>query len=197
MLLILLFGYFSAIEAREVVVKQVQGNRVYLGSREEVKTRTFSHRKKNVIDYSINQALEQGQLTFILAKLAEQHLPKSLAFLPLIESHYTQQAISKKGAAGLWQLMPATAKSLGLTEEDRFNLNASTKGALIYLNQLHQKFGSWELAIAAYNAGENRVKRLLIKAPTLPIEELPLPQETKAYLAYFKSLQGRFREECL
>ena len=102
---------------------------------------------------------------YIDAELAARDLPLSLRYLPLIEADYDLLAVSPAGAAGLWQLMPDTARWLGLEVgslvDQRFDVQAATGAALDYLVVLHDRFQSWSLALAAYNAGPTRIERAI------------------------------------
>ena len=102
---------------------------------------------------------------YIDTELADRGLPPSLRYLPLIEANYSPTAVSRVGAAGLWQFMPETARWLGLEVgslvDRRFDPYASTPLALEYLTNLHDQFGSWFLALAAYNGGPGRVERAI------------------------------------
>ncbi|MDH3207084.1 MAG: lytic transglycosylase domain-containing protein [Gemmatimonadota bacterium] len=105
--------------------------------------------------------------------LAMRGLPPSLRYLPLIESGYDPGVTSRSGAVGLWQLMPTTARGLGLTVaplvDERHHAEKSTDAALTYLAELHADFGSWFLALAAYNTGPTRVRSVLRRyAPEAP-----------------------------
>lgn len=102
---------------------------------------------------------------FIADELSARGLPPSLRFLPVIEAAYNPTALSPVGAAGLWQFMPATARWLGLEVgslvDERFDPYAATPRAVEYLARLHKQFGSWFLALAAYNSGPGRVERII------------------------------------
>ncbi|MYE44929.1 MAG: transglycosylase SLT domain-containing protein [Acidobacteria bacterium] len=102
---------------------------------------------------------------YIAAELAARDLPPSLRYLPLIEADYYHLAVSPAGAAGLWQLMPETARWLGLEVnslvDQRFDVYAATEAALDYLVALHDRFECWFLALAAYNAGPTRIERAI------------------------------------
>ena len=102
---------------------------------------------------------------FIDAELAARNLPPSLRYLPIIEAGYYPTAESPAGAGGLWQFMPATARWLGLEVtslvDQRFDPYAATPKALDYLEGLQRQFGSWFLALAAYNGGPGRVERII------------------------------------
>ncbi len=102
---------------------------------------------------------------YIDAELAARNLPPSIRYLPLIEADYYHLAVSPAGAAGLWQLMPETARWLGLEVnslvDERFDVDVATKAALDYLVALHDRFQCWFLALAAYNAGPTRIERVV------------------------------------
>ncbi len=119
--------------------------------------------------------------------LKQYQIPADFKFLPLLESALTNRAISRRGAAGFWQLMPQTAQSLGLTvsrrSDERFNLRKATHAACRYLHELHNLLGSWMLVATAYNAGPNYIGQLSRQHPFLHPMALPYrAAETKAYL---------------
>jgi len=105
--------------------------------------------------------------------LAARGLPPSLRYLPVIEAGYYPRAESPAGAGGLWQFMPATARWLGIEVgplvDQRYDPYVATPKALDYLAALHEQFGSWFLALAAYNGGPGRLQRILAEhGPGLP-----------------------------
>lgn len=97
--------------------------------------------------------------------LAEQRLPPSLRYLPLIESGYNPGARSHASAVGMWQFMAGTAREHGMEVgpfiDQRRDPFRSTEAAVGFLAELHAEFGSWFLALAAYNGGPNRTRRIL------------------------------------
>jgi membrane-bound lytic murein transglycosylase D len=101
----------------------------------------------------------------ISAKLARKNMPQGLIYLAMIESGFNPTATSPVKAKGLWQFMSATGRQYGLTVsrkvDERTNPTRSTDAALAYLSDLHDRFGSWYLAAAAYNTGQGRVSRVL------------------------------------
>lgn len=101
----------------------------------------------------------------ITAKLEARGMPKDLVYLAAIESEFKPTARSRVGAVGLWQFMTSTARRFGLTvgrhEDERKDPAKQTDAALAYLSTLHDEFGSWYLAAAAYNSGEGTVLRAL------------------------------------
>src|SRR5947207_491290 len=92
-------------------------------------------------------------------------MPMEIALLPVIESAFNPKAYSRAKASGIWQFIPSTGKNYGLAQDwwkdNRRDIVAATDAALNYLQRLHTMFGSWELALAAYNAGEGNVMRAI------------------------------------
>jgi peptidoglycan lytic transglycosylase D len=123
---------------------------------------------------------------YVVSAVKERDLPMELALLPIVESTLNPYAFSDQGAAGLWQLIPATARRHGVTidwwYDGRRDLVDSTNAALDYLTYLHDQFGDWLLAMAAYNAGEGRVRRALRADPDADFFHLKLPRETRRYV---------------
>lgn len=121
-------------------------------------------------------------------------LPDALKYLPLIESHLLPEAESPRGARGLWQFMPATARHYGLRvntkEDDRLDPQLSSAAAATMLSELFETFGDWKLVLAAYNCGPGRVKRAIAKARSTRYEDLKahLPQQTRQYLRKFSAM---------
>ncbi len=132
-------------------------------------------------------------LNHISQQIKQRSLPDSLILVPMLESSYNPQAVSHANAAGLWQLIPATAVRFGLKvdsdTDERFDTKASTGAALDYLSFLYKKFDqNISLTLAAYNAGEGRVARAIKKAGTSNFQQLRLPQETRQYVNRFHAL---------
>jgi len=127
----------------------------------------------------------------IVEEVQKRNLPLELALLPVVESAFDPKAYSTEHAAGLWQFIPATARSYGLAAnwwyDGRRDPISSTHAALDYLESLHAKFeGNWLLAIAAYNAGEGNVRQALKIAGQSPNDAdfwtLRLPAETRGHV---------------
>ncbi len=131
----------------------------------------------------------------IFSILDERELPEAFVLVPMLESSYRADAVSHANAAGLWQLIPSTAKRFGLiveeNKDERFNTSASSLAATSYLAFLYQKFeGNLALTLAAYNAGEGRVTRAIKQANSRNFANLKLPRETRQYVARFYALQS-------
>lgn len=103
-----------------------------------------------------------------LEELIKEKMPLELQYLPVIESALNPNAVSRAGAAGLWQFMPATATGLGLEVnslvDERRDPRLATRMAVRYLKQLYEIYGDWSLAIAAYNCGPGNVNKALRRA---------------------------------
>jgi membrane-bound lytic murein transglycosylase D len=123
----------------------------------------------------------------IIEPILEKYgLPQDFKYLPLLESGVSARAISPKGAGGFWQIMPGTARLLGLSmsrhHDERFDLRKSTDAAARYIKSLHAAVGSWMLTALAYNAGPNYIRLIRNRNPSQHALALPLKGETKAYL---------------
>lgn len=130
----------------------------------------------------------------INTKLDAKEMPRDLIYLALIESNFNPNAKSPVKAVGMWQFMSPTARQFGLQVrgkvDERKNPVRSTDAALEYLEQLHDRFGSWYLAAAAYNSGQGTVSRALkrVTGKTTGTDEdffrilNVLPKETQDYV---------------
>ena len=122
--------------------------------------------------------------------LRSHGVPVDLAAVVLVESGGSTTALSPKGARGLWQLMPDTARRYGLRvdqiQDDRLDLSRATDAAARYLHDLYAQFGDWKLALAAYNTGEANVGTAIERAHTQDFDQLSnlrlLPLETRNYV---------------
>lgn len=158
---------------------RIEAQRSWFTSRQPYIDR-LSARASRYIHYTVKEAERRG-------------LPTELALLPIIESSYDPAATSSAAAAGLWQFIPSTGKIYGLRQSDlydgRRDVVESTRAAYEYLSSLYNQFGSWELALASYNAGPGRIQQAINrnKAAGLPTDywSLKLPQETMYYVPRF------------
>jgi membrane-bound lytic murein transglycosylase D len=118
---------------------------------------------------------------------AGEGVPAALVWLAEVESGFDASARSPAGAVGMFQLMPTTAKDLGLSLfpfDQRKQLEPAARASAKYLGQLHDQFNDWRLAVAAYNAGPGTVSRLLKRYQTTSYERIAphLPAETQMYV---------------
>ena len=150
-------------------------------------------------DY-IKRMVERSQkyLFHIVEEVEKRGMPTEIALLPMIESAYNPQANSTSSASGIWQFVPATGKHFGLKQnwwvDNRRNVTFATDAALTYLQKLYNMFGAWDLALAAYNAGEGTVGRAIERNRKLGLptdyESLDLPAETKNYVPKLQAIKN-------
>ncbi len=118
--------------------------------------------------------------------LRVQGLPQDLKYIAIAESSLRPHAGSPKGAMGYWQFIEPTGRKYGLRvdseKDERRNLFASTGAAIAYLKELRQIFGSWTLAVAAFNMGENGLRNDISQQNTRDYYRLYLPLETQRYV---------------
>jgi hypothetical protein len=118
--------------------------------------------------------------------LKRNGIPDDFKYMMTIESSLNITAKSPVGAAGLWQLMPQTAKQLGLEVNDdvdeRYDIEKSTRAACKYIRQAYAKYGDWMLVSASYNAGQARISSLLEKQQVKHAMDLWLVDETSRYM---------------
>ena len=130
---------------------------------------------------------------YIEKTLAEHNMPEDLKYIALIESAMLPHAGSSQGAIGYWQFIIPTGRKYGLTVnrdiDERRNFFASTKAAVAYLQELYDLFGSWTLAAAAYNMGEDRLQYEKTSQKVHNYYEFYLPLETQRYI--FKIISAK------
>lgn len=127
--------------------------------------------------------------SLVIAILTEAGLPAELYYMSMIESGLNSHARSRVGAIGYWQFMPGTARHFRLRRDwwvdERRDLEMSTRAAAAYLSQLYNHFQDWALVLAAYNAGEGRIDRIIKRAGHRDFWRLPLPSETRNHIPKF------------
>ena len=137
-------------------------------------------------------------LFHVVEEVERRRMPTEIALLPMIESAYNPSAYSRSHAAGMWQFIPSTGKIYGLRQnfwyDGRRDVLAATGAALDYLQKLHDQFGDWNLALAAYNWGEGAVSRAVARnqARGLPAnyENLAMPLETRKYVPKLQAVKN-------
>lgn len=159
--------------------QRIEGQKSWFTSRQDYLNR-LTARASRYIYHTVREA-------------ERRNIPTELALLPVIESSYDPSGTSSAAAAGLWQFIPSTGRIYGLnqssTYDGRRDVIESTRAAYDFLTALHNQFGSWELALAAYNAGPGRVQKAIDAnaARGLPTDywSLRLPTETMNYVPRF------------
>jgi membrane-bound lytic murein transglycosylase D len=137
-------------------------------------------------------------LHYILEEVERRQLPSEIALLPMIESAFNPIAYSSAHAVGLWQFIPSTGKNFGLEqnwwEDRRRDIIASTNAALDYLQALYFEFQDWQLALAAYNMGENGLRRAIERnkkiGKDISYSDLRIPKETRNYLPKLQAIKN-------
>ena len=150
-------------------------------------------------DYIQRMTERSGRYLFhIVEEIERRQMPMELALLPFIESAFNPEAVSSARAAGMWQFMPATGKSFDLKQnafrDERRDVLASTEAALDYLQQLHDRFGDWHLALAAYNWGQGNVNRAITRNTRAGLStaytDLKMPLETQDYVPKLQAVKN-------
>lgn len=158
----------------------------------EVWIKYFQGRGREHMDRYLSRSTRY--LPMMKQVLRENGLPEELVYVSLIESGFSPGAHSRANAVGYWQFIRATGRRYGLNVDpfidERRDPVLSTRAAAEYFKTLYGMFGSWHLALASYNTGENRVKRMVTKYYTRDFWELikkrrSLPTETKQYVPKF------------
>ncbi|QWK20005.1 MAG: lytic transglycosylase domain-containing protein [Hydrogenobacter thermophilus] len=181
-------GSFSFSEEEErFIVKEAKNLNIPIPDREEIK-RYISYflQNKPYLEKTLQRA--EYYLPIIKPIVEKSGLPSELSLLPVIESGFNPLAVSRSGAAGLWQFIPSTARRYGLRVDEhvdeRFDVIKSTEAAVRYLKDLYSMFGNWELALAGYNCGENCVKYRTAGVDFWITKDM-LPEETRNYVPAF------------
>lgn len=202
-----LFYRLAARHAETFVTHEIRSLMAEFGAEVYIVPSEFTER----VNYHIQQyqgpnrplmqrALNQfrGKVERMRRLIEQEKLPSDLAYIPLVESALSADQTSAAGAAGPWQITPATARAYGLrvtgSVDERNDLNASTRAACRYLRELILDFGSGSsvmLALAAYNLGPAKVKQAIMKNVRDPIKQRnfwylyharALPAETREYV---------------
>lgn len=138
----------------------------------------------------------EKHLPMLKTEARENGLPEDVAYLVMLESGGDTEARSPANALGMWQFMPATARSYGLRVDswvdERLDPRKSTKAAMLYLKDLYGMFGCWRLAISAYNSGENKLNKVLCQEDAQEYDEIcssrRLKRETREFFPKFLAM---------
>ena len=155
----------------------------------------YAMRKKDLTERMIGKSA--WYYPAVEKMLAEAQMPDELKHLMMVESAMHTKAASHKSAVGLWQIRPATGRSLGLEIspwiDERRDPSLASRAALAYLKKLYERYGDWYLAIAAYNYGIGNISKAMARAEAAG-QEVPrdfwalrkyLPKETRSYIPAF------------
>lgn len=163
----------------------------------------------------LGRIIERGEgfLPYMRQTFREKGVPDEIVYLAIVESGFNPNAVSRSGAAGMWQFMPFTGRKYGLSQDnwidERRDTYKATAAAADYLKYLHDMFGDWLLAIAAYNAGEGKISRAMkqtgaedffeLNRRNGSIEEykLKLRPETQQYVPKFLAVTKVMRNTTL
>jgi len=126
-------------------------------------------------------------LYFVLSEMERRGVPSELALIPIVESTYNPQAVSPAAiSTGMWQFVSSSGKRFGMTQDsdldERKDIIKSTRAAVTYLIYLHDLFGSWELAIAAYNWGEGNIYNAMVSSDSKNFYDLDVRDVTRQYV---------------
>ena len=183
--------FADSTDASDTVWERIiKSDRLPLAAHERVRFYEEQYQRESLW---ISKILRRGSpfLAHLVATLDQRFMPVELALLPAIESGYQPTAKSAGNAAGLWQIVPITAREIGVERDvwfdGRGDVLTSTTAAIDYLSYLNAEFnGDWELTLAAYNAGPGRVRAAMKKNADaqLPTDywSLELPRETLNYV---------------
>jgi membrane-bound lytic murein transglycosylase D len=132
--------------------------------------------------------------------LVKHGIPAGLMYLAIVESELKNSATSRVGAAGIWQLMPETARTFGLLvdgkTDQRRHMYRSSVAAAAYLNELYDQFDDWLLVVAAYNCGAGNVYKAIKRSGSREFWKLQrfLPAETRSHVKHFIAIHFYYEE---
>lgn len=184
---------FKSTESEEITVKpyfntlSFANETLPLGDQRIKKKMNANLKAHSYSNLQTSKLHRQAEKWFpIIEPILKQYgIPADFKYIPLVESGL-QGGTSPKGASGHWQFMPQTARDFGLKVNDeldeRQNIRKSTIAAAKYLKSLYLEFDSWTLAAAAYNVGEGRLKRQMLKQNQDNYFKMKLNRETASYV---------------
>ncbi|MBS1605678.1 MAG: lytic transglycosylase domain-containing protein [Bacteroidetes bacterium] len=190
---------FTGISFLLIMPFAIGSGSAHSGDRSTDRMYLDKHSKEFVLRYVQNNTpilfsiKQKSHLPFVIADsiFRQYNLPSSLKYLAVVESELNTNAVSRVGAVGAWQLMPATARMLGLRVgqgvDERTAYNKSTRAAARYLKDLYAQLGDWLLVLAAYNSGEGTVCRAMRLSGSRNFWKLQsfLPAESRMYVKKF------------
>jgi membrane-bound lytic murein transglycosylase D len=156
--------------------------------------REYAYGQRETMKRYLSQA--DQYLPMVKSLAVENGLPEDIVYLFMLESGANPEARSPANALGMWQFMPATARSYGLRVDswvdERLDPKKSTQAALTYLKDLYGMFGCWRLALSAYNSGENKLNKVLCQEDASEYDEIcssrRLKRETREFFPRFLAI---------
>lgn len=170
---------------------------------ENIMPMVYNESVQNYINYFLNKRpsftkemleIKQNYFPIFEKYLAQNGMPDELKYLSILESGLNPKAISRSKAVGLWQFMTVTGREMGLTIDEyideRMNIEKSTDAACKYLKRLYNIYGDWDLALASYNTGPGRIKRVIRSSGFSNYWDLHpyIHPDTRAYVPQFIAL---------
>jgi membrane-bound lytic murein transglycosylase D len=150
-----------------------------------------AHHFQNVQTHKLHRQAERW-FPIIEPILKLYGVPEDFKYIPLVESGMAG-GTSNRGASGYWQFMPRTARDFGLEVngqvDERKNMRKSTIAACKYLRSLYREFGNWTLVAAAYNLGENKIKKQMNRQKQYSYYRMKLNRETSSYVYKLVSMK--------
>lgn len=192
-LLIVLALLLVGCSASRNETRIVKDNKRYTWS--QYNDRIDKHYWKYLSSQHVKISLKRAQqyLPYIHRVFRRYQLPPELAYLPMLESAFKTQAVSRSNATGLWQFKEETARYCGLTvnwyRDDRLDWKKSTVAAAEYLDKLGKRFNyNWELALAAYNGGPTYISKQMKRQGVWNFWDLQIRKEPSQYVPKFLAM---------
>ena len=158
-----------------------------LNHKETKEVKYWEKRYSNPKYFNIIMQNAAPYIYFVVTEMERRGIPSELALIPIVESTYNPNAVSPTGiSTGMWQFLNGSGKRFGMTInsdlDERKDILNSTRGAIAYLQYLYDLFGSWELAIAAYNWGEGNINNALNASSSRNLYDLDVRDVTHQYV---------------
>ena len=158
-----------------------------LNHKETKEVKYWEKRYSNPKYFNIIMQNAAPYIYFVVTEMERRGIPSELALIPIVESTYNPNAVSPTGiSTGMWQFLNGSGKRFGMTinsdVDERKDILNSTRGAIAYLQYLYDLFGSWELAIAAYNWGEGNINNALNASSSRNLYDLDVRDVTHQYV---------------
>lgn len=168
----------------------------FCGERLPIEEKSVRNRLKSALERNVKDTSNpvlKGRIKLYLPYFAiilkQYQLPDDLKYIPLAESKLQRRIVSQVGASGTWQFMAETARSEGITPEQRSSIIKSTHAACRLLQKLYYQLHSWPLVVAAYNYGAGNLKRATTRQRTDNFYQLRLNPETSNYIFNLAALK--------